>query len=148
MKPRDLLHRALPLCALPCLLLPVSCSSPSPPIASTTSESIQGHWEAEDERGKTSITIDGSSLHFFEREDHWFETSFTLPSGTGPQQLRATIEKSSGADTAGQVVLAILKIEDGILTLATDGGPDEPPASFEDAMNHYELAKVQPPPGK
>src|SRR4030095_12091385 len=104
--------------------------------------------------GKISIAIAGNSLHYYARPDHWFKTTFTLPAGKGPQQLRATIIKDNlppkdPSSAIGKVVAAIFKIEDGTLTLATFQDGDaasaaRPPKSFEDKQTLLVLRKVQP----
>ncbi len=109
---------------------------------------------------KITITVTGRSLHFHRDAKFWFETTITLPSGTDPQQLHATIKDCPppSGDSIGKVVVAIFKIEDGALTLAT-GDPETPPKSFKATENSgvtfYELRKVQtqkentqPTPGK
>jgi uncharacterized protein (TIGR03067 family) len=107
---------------------------------------LQGSWEGDGAGGKCSITITGNSLHYRNRSS-FYKTTFTLPSGTHPRQLHATIKEvsppSSGA--IGTVVLAIFKIEDGTLTLATrGGGADDIPTSFDDEKDsRYKLRKVQ-----
>ena len=70
--------------------------------------------------GKISITITGNALHFQGlNPTEWYETTFTLPAGTYPQQLHATIKDcAQPCDDIGKVVFAIFKIEDGTLTLA------------------------------
>jgi hypothetical protein len=99
---------------------------------------------------KIIITITGNSLHFHRDTNFWFETTITLPAGTDPKQLHATIKgcPPSQADSIGKVVGAIFRINDGTLTLATYAMSDEPPRSFEDAEDkrliRYELWKVQP----
>ncbi len=96
---------------------------------------------------KITITITGNSFHFHRDTNFWFETTITLPAGTNPKQLHATIKDCPTPSSIGQVVFAIFKIEDGILTIATPGG-DEAPKSFESTGNNgltrYELRKVQP----
>ena len=93
---------------------------------------------------KITITITGNSLHFHRDANFWWDTTITLPAGTNPKQLHATIKGCPPpADSIGQVVVAIFKIEDGTLTLATGNG--EAPKSFEVAENRYELRKVLPP---
>jgi len=91
---------------------------------------------------KITITVSGNSLHFHRDSNFWFETTITLPAGTEPQQLHATIKR--GANSIGEVVVVIFKIEDGTLTLATDNGAGEALKVFEAAPNRYELRKVQP----
>jgi len=95
-------------------------------------------------KGTNTITVKvtGNSLHFHGDTNFWFETTITLPAGTEPQQLHATIKR--GANSIGQVVVVIFKIEDGTLTLATDNGAGEALKVFEAAPNRYELRKVQP----
>ena len=117
---------------------------------------LQGTWEGTwEEAGvgdqppvkspdKITITIAGNSLHYHRNTNFWFETTFTLPAGADPKQLHATIKDSGGKDSIGKVVVAIFKIEDGTLTLATGNGDGEAPKSFEAAPNRYELRKVQP----
>jgi uncharacterized protein (TIGR03067 family) len=111
---------------------------------------LQGHWEGDAAAGKSSITITGNSLHYYARTDFWFETTFTLPAGTDPQQLRATIKDSSPPTNAiGQVVVAIFKIEDGTLTLAySQDSEGPPPTAFPSDPNspvaRIDLRKVEP----
>ena len=98
-------------------------------------ESLSGPIEAHQ---KITITITGNSLHFHRDTNFWFETTITLPAGTDPKQLHATIKgcPPSQADSIGQVVGAFFKIEDGTLTLATIGDDaEETPKSFEAAAN-------------
>ena len=103
--------------------------------------------------GKITITITGNSFHFHRDTNFWFDTTITLPAGTDPKQLYATIKgcPPSQASSIGKVVGAIFKIEDGTLTLATGGGDSSPegtPKSFEatedKGLTRYELRKVQP----
>ena len=100
-----------------------------------------------------TITFTGNSLHFHRDTDFWFETTFTLPTGTDPQQLHATIKNCAEKESIGNVVVAIIKIEDGTLTLGLNQyDPEHSPGSFEPpksskehkAMTRYELRKVRP----
>jgi hypothetical protein len=82
---------------------------------------------------------------------HWFDTTITLPADTNPKQLHAAIKSSPAPQTnsIGKVVIAIFKIEFGMLTLVTTGGgPEEAAKNFEPtddrAVTRYELRKVQP----
>ena len=117
---------------------------------------LQGTWEGvmvgQESNGKITITITGNSLHFHRDTDFWFETTFTLPVGTDPRQLQATIKDCAPGQesSVGKVVGAIFKIEDGTLTLVAMGdGDEETPKSFEategKGLPRYELRKVQPP---
>jgi len=96
-----------------------------------------------------TVTVTGNSLHFHRDTNFWFETTFALPARKDPMQLHATIKDCHDCppqqeNSAGTVVVAIFKIEDGTLTLATGNGDGEAPKSFEAAPNRYELRKVQP----
>src|SRR5437879_5414844 len=106
---------------------------------------LQGYWEGEGAGGKCSITITGNSLHY-RAGTNWYKTTFTLPAGTDPQQLHATIKDCSPPSTnaIGTVVFAIFKIEDETLTLAEDDMSDQPPKTFPSALSRYSLKKVQP----
>jgi uncharacterized protein (TIGR03067 family) len=118
---------------------------------------LQGTWDGavvgDQSHQKISITITGNSFHFYRDTNFWFDTTITLPAGTDPKQLYATIKgcPPSQADSIGKVVGAIFKIEDGTLTLATggrDSSREGTPKSFEATENNgqtrYELRKVQP----
>jgi uncharacterized protein (TIGR03067 family) len=118
---------------------------------------LQGTWEGvlvgDESHEKITITITGNSFHFHRDTNFWFDTTITLPAGTDPKQLYATIKgcPPSQASSIGKVVGAIFKIEDGTLTLATGGGDSSPegtPKSFEatedKGLTRYELRKVQP----
>jgi uncharacterized protein (TIGR03067 family) len=105
----------------------------------------------DESRQKITITITGNSFHFHRDTNFWFETTITLPAGTDPKQLHATIKgcPPSQDSSIGKVVASIFKIEDGTLTLATSGGgADDTPKSFEAAeakgLTRYELRKIQP----
>ena len=90
---------------------------------------LQGYWEGSGPQGdKCSITITGDDLHFYGYGSNWYKATFTLPAGTDPRQLRATIKDGSGH--IGNVIFAIFKIEDGTLTLAADEGSGEPPKTL------------------
>lgn len=120
--------------------------------ASMALERLQGTWQGvlvgQESAGKITITINSNSFHFHRDTNFWFETTIALPPGTDPQQLHATITGSAGSqtDAIGKVVVAILKIEDGKLTLAARGdGVEGAPTSFDDEhASRYELRKVQP----
>jgi uncharacterized protein (TIGR03067 family) len=118
---------------------------------------LQGTWEGavvgDKSHEKITITITGNSFHFHRDTNFWFDTTITLPAGTDPKQLYATIKRCPPpqADSIGKVVGAIFKIEDGTLTLATggtDSSPEGTPKSFEATEDkgptRYELRKVQP----
>jgi len=128
--------------ALSLAALSTACPGTPTPIPAEL-KPLQGYWEGEGAGGKCSITITGNSLHY-RAGTNWWKTTFTLPAGTDPQQLHATIKDGSPPTNGiGQVVFAIFKIEDGTLTLAVDK-PDEPPKTFASASSRYVLAKVQP----
>jgi hypothetical protein len=114
-----------------------------PTRASGDLERLQGYWEGEGAGGKCSITITGNTLHY-RAGMHWHETTFTLPAGTNPRQLHATIKNGwpTSPDSVGQVVFAIFKIEGETLTLETYDPSDGPPKGFASAMNRYVVKKV------
>jgi hypothetical protein len=140
------------------------CAQSAGPATQPTAaelQPLQGSWEGvmagHEAAGKISITITGNSLHFqrLGRND-WFETTFTLPAGTYPQQLHATIKDcTEPCDDIGKVVFAIFKIEDGTLTLAgIQASAVEPPKTFgeipgieDNRIFRYTLKKVQPSSG-
>ena len=128
---------------------PKAKGAPNQPIAAEL-QPLQGTWEGilvgDEAHQKITITITGNSLHFHRDTNFWFETTITLPAGTDPKQLHATIKgcPPSQATSIGQVVRAFFKIEDGTLTLATIGDDaEETPKGFEAAGTRYELRKAQ-----
>jgi hypothetical protein len=130
--------------ALSLAALFTACQSTPTPIAAEL-EPLQGSWEGEGAGGKCSIIITGNSLYYRNRAG-WFRTTFTLPVGTDPQQLHATIKDCSPPSTnaIGTVVFAIFKIEDGTLTFAEDDMSDKPPQTFASASRRYSVKKVHP----
>ena len=122
------------------LFLQVACTAGSPSLDPEL-EKLQGHWKSDGER-KTEITITGDSLYFYERPDFWYKATIVLSSDVEPLQMRATITGSAPpVKDVGEVVSAIYKFEDGILTLAAGGS--DPPAAFADVTDPYILKKVQ-----
>ena len=139
---------AIALAFIPCAHISAQLAANQPTGA--VLERLQGTWQGVmvgDESAVITITVSSNSFHFHRDTNFWFQTTITLPPGTDPQQLHATIKGSAGPqnDAIGKVVIAILKIEDGTLTLATGGGGAEGiPISFDDERNsRYELRKVQ-----
>lgn len=127
--------------ALSLVALLTACQS-TPTRTAVELDRLQGYWEGEGAGGKCSITITGNSL-YYRAGTTWYETTFTLPAGTDPQQLHATIKDCGPSkDAIGTVVFVIFKIEDGILTLTTYGSPDEPPKTFN-SNNLYVVKKVE-----
>jgi hypothetical protein len=124
---------------------PPGAESGNPTPLAEELESLQGYWEGEGAGGKCSITIVGNSLHY-RNSGGWFKTTFTLPAGTDPRQLHATIKECSPPSDSAicTVVYAIYKIEDGTLTLAEFDGSDKPPKTFEGNSSRYTVRKVQP----
>jgi hypothetical protein len=143
---------------IPCgLICTQAAGATNQPIA-TELQRLQGSWEGvlvgQEASGKISITITGNSLHFQGlNPTEWYETTFTLPVGTYPQQLHATIKDCpQPCDDIGKRVFAIFKIEDGTLTLVgIQATAVEPPKTFgeipgfqDDRIFSYKLKKVQP----
>jgi uncharacterized protein (TIGR03067 family) len=134
--------------------LQAGCTTRAP--AASELQRLQGTWEGvlvgDKSDDKYTVTITGNSFHFHRDSKFWFATTITLPAGTDPRQLHATIRDGAPGQesSVGKVVVAIYKIEDGKLTLATSGGggDEETPKSFEAAedkgLTRYELRKVQP----
>jgi hypothetical protein len=128
-------------------------SKPTPPAAELGTPTpiaedlkpLQGYWEGDGAGGKCSITIRGNSLHY-RNSSSLYKTTFTLPAGTDPPQIHATIKDVSppSSNAIGTVVIAIFKIEDGTLTLAEDDMSGKPPKTFVSATSRYVLKKVQP----
>lgn len=116
---------------------------------------LQGTWEGvmvgDKSQAKVVVTITSNSLHFHRDTNFWFQTTITLPAGTTPPQLHATIKgcPPSQSESIGKMVVAIYRIEGGTLSLATGGGgPEEAPKDFEagedGGVSRYELRRVQP----
>jgi uncharacterized protein (TIGR03067 family) len=138
---------------MPCVLLGLQSGCTTPPPTAAKLQRLQGYWEGELLGGafKCSITFKGNSLHFYSRPDFWYKATFTLPAGTDPQQLRATIKDTAASATndIGRVIVAIFKIEHGTLTLAVNQDPaGPPPKAFPSETNsviaRYDLRKAQP----
>jgi hypothetical protein len=116
-----------------------------PPRPAVEQSHLQGHWEGDGAGGKCSITITNNTL-LYRVGTNWHKTTFTLPTGTNPQQLHATIIDVFPHDknSIGQVVPAIIKIEQDTLTLAAYSLSQDPPKTFEEATTKYVVTKVQP----
>ena len=116
-----------------------------PTLAAIELSELQGHWEGEGAGGKCSITITNNTL-LYRVGTNWHKTTFTLPAGTNPQQLHATIIDvfPPAKDSIGQVVPAIIKIEHDTLTLAAYSLSEDPPKTFEEATTKYVVTKIQP----
>ena len=115
------------------ILTPCGLTASQPTAAEL--EPLQGSWEGVmvGQEGKISITITGNSLHFRGlNEDDWYETTFTLPAGTYPQRLHATIKDCpQPCADIGKSVFAIFKVEEGTLTLVgIQATAAEPPKTF------------------
>ena len=143
---------------MPCRILCAQALGPTDQPTAAELQPLQGSWEGvlvgHEMSGKVSITITGNSLHFQGlNADDWYKTTFTLPPGTYPQQLHATIKDcTEPCDDIGKKVFAIFKIEDGTLTLVgVQATAAEPPKTFgefpaleDDRLFRYKLRKVQP----
>src|SRR5687767_9238951 len=100
---RMILKRALGFTALSLLMPCVHISAQQTAGAtnqptSAALERLQGTWQGvlvgHESTGKITITISSNSFHFHRDTNFWFETTITLPPGTDPQQLHATIKGS------------------------------------------------------
>jgi uncharacterized protein (TIGR03067 family) len=98
---------------------------------------LQGTWEGveagHENEGKCAVTITGNAMHFQGADtNEWYKTTFTLPAGTDPKQLRITITSCPQPDYVGKVSLAIFKIEEGTLTIVGhEPGDPESPKTFD-----------------
>lgn len=148
-----IIKKALTITALsilmPCALLRAQDASALTQPTAAQTQPLQGSWEGvqvgHESAGKYTITITDNLLQFQgPKADDRYKATFTLPSGTAPQQLHATITDSSDPDDIGSVVFAIFKIENGTLTLVRYGG--KPPVFFEGHQDYrYDLKKVPSP---
>lgn len=142
---------------MPCGLFCTQAAGPADQPTAAELQPLQGTWEGfmagSEADGKITIKITGDSLRFQRDTDFWFETTFTLPAGTYPQQLHATIKDcAEPCDDIGKVVFAIFKIEDETLTLAgIQASGAEPPKTFgeipgleDKRIFRYKLKKAQP----
>ncbi len=126
------------------------------PWVSTAAElrHLQGSWEGVSEgheaEGKVSITVTGNTLYFRGlKPTQRYAATVTLPAGTAPQQLHATLKDGPSPKEIGTVVYAILKIENGTLTLAGISASDaqSPRRAGHDpfennSMFRYDLRRV------
>lgn len=142
---------------MPCGLVCAQALGPTDQPTAAELQPLQGSWEGalvgHEMSGKVSITITGNSLHFQRlNTDEWYETTFTLPPGTYPPQLHATIKDcTEPCDDIGKRVFAIFKVEDGTLTLVgIQATAAEPPKTFgefpapeNNRLFRYKLKKVQ-----
>ena len=141
---------------MPWALVCTEAASPSPSTAAEL-QRLQGSWEGvvegHETEGKVSITITGNALRFQGlKPTQRYAATVTLPAGTDPQQLHATIQDGPGPKDIGQVVFAIFKIENGTLTLAgiSESAVQSPRPSGQDpgfennSMFRYDLRKVPP----
>ncbi|MEM7049241.1 MAG: hypothetical protein AAF604_06255 [Acidobacteriota bacterium] len=113
------LSQLILVCALALLLAPLLTASQSGPLRPATElELIQGVWEGRGPGGPCIVTIEGNTLSYRQpSSDFWYETTFTLPEGTEPKQLHATIVANVHDDDIGTVVVTIYKLEGDQLTL-------------------------------
>ena len=157
MTSKALLGLARSFLLLPPLLLGLQAGCTSRPPPDSALQRLQGTWEGVAVGGKpgekVTIKISGDSFHFHRDSDFWFKTKIALPPGTEPQQMLATIlDSASAGDTVGQVIGAIVKIEDGTLIVATKGGDgpsEQTPKGFdvtqEAGLTRFDLRKVPRP---
>jgi hypothetical protein len=132
---------------IPCVVLGLQAGCTTRPSTAAQLQLLQGTWEGAQVGGeknpKINMTNTGHSLHFYIATNDWFETTFTLPAGTDPQQIHATIQRARNPGLIGTVVDAIFKMEDGTLTFLV--GEEELPKSFEaKKASSYAFRKVQP----
>lgn len=106
---------------------------------------LQGTWQGvqvgHESAGKYTVTIAGNSLRYQGlNTNEWYHTTFTLPEGTNPQQLHATITAGPQREDAGKVVFTIFKIEADTLTLVgIEASATAPPKTFREAQPQFKL---------
>jgi len=128
---------------------------PRSPSTAAALQSLQCSWEGvvegQEKKGKVSITIKGNSLQYQGlKPTERYDATFTLPAGTNPQQLHATITYGP-VTSIGSPVFAIFKIENGKLILAglppsavQSPTPGQVPGFEDNPLFRYDLEKVQP----
>jgi len=122
-------------------LVRAACTTNQPAAAEL--KLLQGTWKGvlvgQESAGKISITISGNSLRFNGlNTNEWYEATFTLPGGTSPPQLLATITACQRTNDIGAVVGAIFKVEAETLTLAGIQERDQaPPKSFGEEKSSF-----------
>jgi uncharacterized protein (TIGR03067 family) len=137
---------------MPCALIRAQVASTTSKPTSEQTQPLQGSWEGvevgREANGKCTMTITGNSIHFQGgNTNEWYKTTFTLPAGTDPKQLRATITDCPQPDYIGKVGFSIFKIDDGTLTLVghEPGVPDAPKTFDGDETSRtFVFKKAQP----
>lgn len=130
-----------------CLSLQPSCARQSPDTipAAPDLQALQGYWE--DSRGSEPVkmTITGDSLYFYERPDFQYDTTFTLPPDTDPPEIHATIlDTPRSTDSAGELVVAIYKLEKDTLQISVVDKVEGQQPSFDEAISQYLFQRAQP----
>jgi len=117
---------------------PAASSNPSASaVANPDLAALQGKWVGlevgREAQGDNTLTVSGDTIHFQgASKDEWYKGTFTLPAGTTPKQVIATIKDCPAPDFIGKTSNAIYKIEDGKLTLTGHHpGSNTTPKSFE-----------------
>ncbi|MEM8929802.1 MAG: hypothetical protein AAGE94_01435 [Acidobacteriota bacterium] len=134
------------LLMLPNLLVATESAPASPP---TDHDRLQGTWVGRGPGGPCTITIEDNALDFVGRPDFWIDTTFTLPTETGQQQLHATIVDGSEDEKqhVGTVVVTLYKFEGDQLTLGVVNSFREPPetpplGNWDFGMDLYTLERA------
>jgi uncharacterized protein (TIGR03067 family) len=94
---------------------------------------LQGKWEGvevgREAAGKCTLTINGDTIRFEgANKDEWYKTSFEIPDGAEPRQLRATITECPNRDFVGKTACSIYCLTKDTLTLVghAPGVPNAP----------------------
>ena len=135
----------MPLWITARLLLPLLLGQPLAigDDVSRLSDQLQGDWQGKGPPGAVTMSIIGSSLHFYADERNWYRADFELLADTSPQVLRATItDCSPPTSNIGEIVVGIVEIVDGTLRIGVGDGSLEPPESIDEAGSVYVFQKA------
>jgi uncharacterized protein (TIGR03067 family) len=109
------------------------------PSAAAETALLQGIWKGtevgRESLGTCTLTVSGDTMQFQGwSPQEWYKSSYTLPAGSEPKQLRGTIAECPVPEMVGRSSTAIYKIEGGQITLAgCKPGSGETPRNFEPA---------------
>ncbi len=147
MLPHESTHFTPRRTALTCALLTLIAACAQQPAAApepaASRHVLEGQWERTGDEHPATLTIEGDSLYFYSRPDHQFDTTFAFVPDTDPPELHATIlDSPRTSSAAGEVVVALYRVEDGTLSLAVVNADGERPLSFDRASERLEFVRA------